>query len=413
MGSSDSTTGKRLDRARNRRRHSAIVTGWLAGALVLISLAVPVTPASASTIRSSSTPQVKPQPPGDLTGISCINADACTAVGWYASDDSLAEVWNGSNWAVQPTPNPADSVSTILTGVSCLSDGTCVAVGYYDTESGQALPLSEVWSGGDWSIVSPPSLTGSTSTQLFNVSCVSDTDCTAVGVYNSDLGMAEVFNGALWTVESTAHPKGAVDNQLNTVSCSGATCVAVGSYSTSSGTTKTMAESSTGTTWKILKTQNGKGDTYNSLWGLSCTSGTSCLATGFKYNGSYTSAVVLAERWNGATWQSSKPKSPKGSDSQLLSLSCGPISCTAVGSYITTANVAVSLAEEWTGAKWVIQKTPAPKGSGSYGLLGVSCGAATSCIAVGNKYVNAINTGIPMAEGWNGTKWALQTMPRS
>ena len=392
-----------------------MATGWLAGALVLVGLAGPVAPAAAATIRSNPTPQVKTDLPGDLTGISCISPDECTAVGWYAHDfttqTSLAEVWNGATWTVQTTPNPADSTSTILVSDSCLPDGTCVAVGYYANESDQILPLSEVWSGGDWSIVSPPSPTGATDAQLNSVSCVSDTDCTAVGVYNSTMGMAEVLDGESWTVQSTAVPKGSTGNTLNTVDCSGTTCMAVGSYATSSGMAKTLAESSTGTAWKVLTTPNAKGDTFNSFYGLSCTGVSSCLATGYWFDsGAYTSAVAAAATWNGVTWKASKPRKPKGSNSKLQSVSCGPSTCTAIGSYITPANVAVSLAEEWTGTKWVIQKTPAPKDPESYGLLGVSCGGATACVAVGNNLVDEENA-IPMAEGWNGAKWALQKMP--
>jgi hypothetical protein len=43
---------------------------------------------------------------------------------------TLAEVWDGSRWAIQPTPNPVGAGASVLLGVSCTSPGACTAVGY-------------------------------------------------------------------------------------------------------------------------------------------------------------------------------------------------------------------------------------------------------------------------------------------
>ena len=42
---------------------------------------------------------------------------------------TLAEVWDGSTWTVQSTPNPTGATSGSLYGVSCTSATACTAVG--------------------------------------------------------------------------------------------------------------------------------------------------------------------------------------------------------------------------------------------------------------------------------------------
>jgi hypothetical protein len=395
-------------------------------ALALAQGAFIASPAGAATASSHRSPEVKTQPPGPPRAVSCTVPDECTAVGWDAANvsvqTSLAEGWNGSIWTVQPSVNPEGSTSTIFDGVSCLPDGTCVAVGEYLDAAGDDLPLTELWSGGEWSLESTPIPDGATSANLSGVSCVSDAGCTAVGAsgtgpvgtYGTNLGFADVWNGAEWTLQSTPAPKGSIANDLNAVSCTSGGCVAVGSSMTSTDTMKTLAETTTGTTWSIKTTLDTKADTYNALYGLSCTSFTSCLAVGYGFAGTSTSAVTSAQVWNGTKWENSKPKKPKGTDSRLVRVSCGPTgTCTAVGGYVTSKSVAESLVEQWTGTKWEVQKTPTPKGSGSYGLLGVSCSAANACAATGDDLINAIATGVPLAEGWNGTKWTVEKTPSS
>jgi hypothetical protein len=60
--------------------------------------------------------------------------------------NSLAERWNGSTWAVQPTAHPAGSVSTTLNAVDCTSAAQCVAVGGFATST-TGRTLAERYSG--------------------------------------------------------------------------------------------------------------------------------------------------------------------------------------------------------------------------------------------------------------------------
>ena len=82
----------------------------------------------------------------DLYGVSCTGRYTCTAVGQYTDNSgntvTLAED-PFNDGSIQPTPNPAGSTGSSLTGVSCMGAHTCTAVGSYDTSPGATLPLAE------------------------------------------------------------------------------------------------------------------------------------------------------------------------------------------------------------------------------------------------------------------------------
>src|SRR5262249_57016256 len=69
------------------------------------------------------------------------------------------------------------------------------------------------------------------------------------------------------------------------------------------------------------------------------------------------------------------------------------------------------LAEHGDGTRWAIQPTPLPAGSPQAQLSAVSCASATSCTAVGFYYVDAGGNSGPLAEHWNGARWAIQHVP--
>jgi uncharacterized membrane protein len=72
---------------------------------------------------------------GRLSGVSCASASACIAVGQYVGSatgpggQALAESWNGKKWSLAVLPIPKGSQGTSPSGISCLSAKSCVAVG--------------------------------------------------------------------------------------------------------------------------------------------------------------------------------------------------------------------------------------------------------------------------------------------
>jgi hypothetical protein len=160
--------------------------------------------------------QSTPNPSGaedsELYGVSCTSASACTAAGNSETaagvTTTLAETWNGAAWSIQSTPNPSAATAAYLSGVSCLSASACTAVGWYDTTSGVYETLAETWNGTAWAIQSTPNLSGATASYLLGVSCPAASACTAAG-YNLNPTyetLAEHWNGTAWATQSTPTP---------------------------------------------------------------------------------------------------------------------------------------------------------------------------------------------------------------
>jgi hypothetical protein len=80
--------------------------------------------------------------------VSCVTSSACTATGTYVNSAgvyvTLAEQWNGTEWAIQSTPNPSGATFSAIGGVSCVSSGGCSTVGRYINSSGTEVTLAEL-----------------------------------------------------------------------------------------------------------------------------------------------------------------------------------------------------------------------------------------------------------------------------
>lgn len=164
---------------------------------------------------SSSSWEIQPIPAPDgggglLEAVACPAADACRAVG-SDSKGLFSEMWNGSSWVIRPVPVPAGASFAGLAGVSCAAADVCEAVGSYK-KRGTFRSLAEDWNGSHWLIQAPPSVSGTTSSQLDAVSCVSVTDCEAAGdaqtSASTQAGLLERWNGTQWSVQEKVLPAG-------------------------------------------------------------------------------------------------------------------------------------------------------------------------------------------------------------
>jgi hypothetical protein len=174
-------------------------------------------------IQSIPNPGFQPE----LTGVSCSSATACTAVGDYSNSSeaqvTLAERWNGTKWAIQPTPNPSGTQSSLV-GVYCTSARACTAVGNYQNRSGVDVMLAERWNGTKWAIQPTPNPSGTHGGELAGVSCPSARACTAAGDYENrskvEVTLAERWNGTKWAIQPTPNPAGTQGSVLLGVFCS-------------------------------------------------------------------------------------------------------------------------------------------------------------------------------------------------
>jgi len=338
----------------------------------------------------------------------CTSASSCIAVGTHVGASglgvTLAERWNGSRWAIQPTPNPAAARVSALNGVSCSAPRLCTAVGNWVSSSGRQLPFAERWNGARWHLDPMPAPAGSQLAIPIAVACPSASKCTAVGFFVSrtgaQLNLAERWNGSRWQVQATPRLAGLAFTYLDDVSCtSSSACTAVGQ--TSKGT---LAERWDGARWRVQATPN-PAQGGGGLLGVACTSRSSCTAAGLS------NAGTLAERWNGTRWRIQATPNPAGSQFIFLNgVGCSSRSaCTAVGGYSNRSGGFRPVAERWNGAKWTIQRTPSPSGAQGDFLAAVSCPARLACIALGSSHGSG--TPLAMAQRWTGNGWHLQRTP--
>ena len=349
-----------------------------------------------------------------LSGVSCVSASACVAVGGYLDGEgkllALAESWSGTEWSItKAPPSPKGARSSVLRGVSCSSVTACVAVGEYENGEGVEFTLVESWNGKAWTIES--SWNGADSS-FRGVSCSSASACTAVGSFKTgeqELTLVERFNGTAWTFQFSANRSSR--DFLSGVSCvSASVCTADGWYLNGEGVAVMLAERWNGTEWQVQSTPGPEGAKSSALGGISCASATACTAVGWYENGSNT-LTALVESWDGSEWQIQSAPNPAGaSSSELQGVSCSSASCVAAGGYENGEGVPIALAEGGNGGEWQVQSTLKPAEAKKNILDGVSCASASACMAVG-EYENSSNGLVTLAESWNGGEWLTVPTP--
>ncbi len=279
-----------------------------------------------------------------LDSVSCPSATSCTAVG------SLILGWQGVRWKVELRSSP-------FVSVSCVTPISCMAVG---VTSGGA-PESGYWDGTNWRLEPMPQPRHrAQNITLAGVSCTGPSFCLAVGDYSYGVGampspgardktLAERWNGLSWRVISSVNV--ARWNQLSAVSCtSPRACTAAGS---SASQQFALAERWNGSTWKTQHVPDVNLIGYTRLTAVSCSSASACMAVG-TYDGGI---AAIAESWNGAVWQLHRMPSPPQPEPLVQP---SGLSCTGAGACVAVANDGRTLAEIWAGTRWRITPTPSP-----------------------------------------------------
>src|SRR5579875_2153555 len=383
---------------------------WLAlGGAVLtaatLTVALPAAVAEAAPSTWSAEPTVNQGATGNyLNAVSCGSATDCMAVGSYTdssgNDKTLAEAWNGDSWSVLTTPDPG-ATGNQFNDVSCVSATDCEAVGSYVTGTDAIDIVIAKWNGSTWTTQTSPD-PGTAENDLIGVSCLSASSCQAVGHYDNgttDVSLVESWNGSTWSVVSS--PSKGSFTYLNDVSCvSAANCMAVGRYLGNGSFT--LTEKWNGTKWSIVSSPNAGGHNDSELLRVSCATASSCIAVGDFSNG--TATETLAEKWNGSTWTHPTTPNPSGSENNFDGVSCASAtSCVATGDDRGSSGD-VTLAEKWNGTSWSVTSTPSP-GSSDNILLGVACTTTTTCRAVGD-YTPA-GAEQTLAEKFSGGTWSV------
>ena len=171
-------------------------------------------------------------------------------------------------------------------------------------------------------------------------------------------------------------------------------CMAVGTY-TAKSKVHALAQVWNGSTWRILRPVPG-----TQLSSVSCVTSSFCVAAG---------GPTGAEQWNGRIWRAVNLGKPDGG---LNGITCGSrTSCMLIFPRLNGPEV-----QSWTGGtSWHVWSKATnvcfgPAGA-PCGLASVSCGSATSCVAVGTTQYQFSSDQKPSSVLWNGKSWAFSQPP--
>jgi hypothetical protein len=333
-----------------------------------------------------------------------------------------------STWTVAQTGNHA--VTGWLDGVDCVTATDCVAVGNESPATGPTEPLVETLNHGSWSPATTPLANGSQGDFLFSVSCPSIGRCVAVGYYFTQVGnggkgtiLIETLANGRWSVTTTPSLGSNVrDSFLYGVSCTTpSTCVAVGNTDNGdSSTNRPLLLTMVNGRWTISQSPRLNAQSAG-LLAVSCTVSTACVASG--YQATSKSTRTLVETRIGSSWSVTPSAGSGGSTPNygaigLAGLSCvSAAACTAVGQLTGPGPVV----EIKANGRWSLAVSPAPSSKDrATGLYGVSCTATKRCTAVGDVARQFTSTtpdgafGSPtgsLIETDSGGKWTVAANP--
>jgi hypothetical protein len=392
-------------------------------------------PANAYTLTT-----VTPVKPGNsasgFRSVSCVSADACTAVGYSTgtTTNAMAQTWNGSTWSVDAMANPGHS-GRVASDVSCVAASVCFAAGSYFAYqtvgpfsiSRQHALVARKNGTSNWIEQATPNFDPNrnpSNRAFFGISCASPTYCVAAGQHQNSVwgAMAARWDGTSWGHQPVVENPGDKNGWLRDVWCAPAsfTCVAAGSYGDSGVSRNLLEQKSDGldSPFAQVTVPNGAGHRFAS--GVSCPDIDSCVMSGYKKDVNTGFTTPYAVRMTTLGWAVDLLPGImccNGGDTRYETVSTTGISCVSTefcvivgkGQMPDTSGYGY---DDELGALWVWDGTewnrhsprPRPPEGAAYGtseLTGVSCTAAYDCMVVG-RYAGV---------GLSYTPWALRLTP--
>ena len=267
-------------------------------------------------------------------------------------DQILLEHWNGATWKVQATPATTGPDSQIV-GMASTARNDVWAVGTTGDFIGGSTtqPFAMHWNGSSWALVPTPSFSNAA---LLAVAARSPADAWAAG--QNDLGgLLEHWNGSSWSASAGAPGAGG----LNGVAfVPHGTVWAVGTASDpNTGAATTFAEHRVNGHWVRTPTPSpldtGADDVneLNSVTALSPTNAWAVGTVGNEDTGVPYRSFIL--HWNGVKWRRVPAQSPDpGGDPLFAVLARGAHDVWAVGYGVEVGPKSRAIVQHWNGTKW-------------------------------------------------------------
>jgi hypothetical protein len=315
---------------------------------------------------------------GTLVDVSCAAPAFCMAVGNEHHGGGAAEVRTGGRWQI------VARFDQEVKAVSCPTETWCKVVGSSGVRSWTLQRDQASTELGGWQVKATPTPRpkGGTEVLLNDVSCLSKTNCTLVGIYRKPGYEAYVahWDGNRWAFDETVGRLSGVTHGMLSVSCpTRGHCVMAGTYQL-----RPLVQHWDGRQWRVATVPYPEGSTEAAIQAVSCTSPSACIAVGNVWYD--VDAQPFAVRWDGKKWAILKTPAPSGGGSvHLNSISClPPGACIAAGSVTRTSSTSSAesaVSAIWEGTEWTWLTTPHPNMFNS--LAAVSCVSREACTAVG------------------------------
>ena len=303
--------------------------------------------------------------PSDVWAVGALSSEFGTAIA------TLAEHWNGSSWTIVSTPSPglAPYFGDGLNSVAAVSSSDVWAVGQAGLSLGGESALIEHWDGTAWAVVPSPQVSSST---LTSVSATSSTNVWAAGSYHTSQGyraLVEVWNGSTWSLVSDSdsavtsisatsptdvwatandveHWDGSSWSIVSTLPASAVTAVASNDVWVIEANTQLAHWD--GSTWHVVSSPQ-----IGNLHAISANTSNNAWAVGLS-----SSNQPVTEHWDGSTW--SQVNAPNGSHSGgLLAVALNGSSAFAVGDHASEPHRELQgLQIRWDGSKWLLALGP-------------------------------------------------------
>ena len=318
-------------------------------------------------------------------------------------------------WQIVASPNQSTTQDNELGGVTCVSASDCWAVGNYYTGTNYQT-LIEHWDGIAWTMVASPNSSTTDTNLLHGVTCTSANDCWAVGKYKlpanvADQTLIEHWDGNSWSTTVSANTAPVLNNTLQDVTCiSASDCWAIGSAADAiSGVDQILTEHWDGNAWTVVSAP-ATGE-WDYLTSIKCTSPGSCWAVGTGIDGGTGQTKSLVARWDGSSWALVDLPNPPPLPNTLSGLTCNSENdCWAAGTRDPGPGYGYAThIEHWDGNSWSVVPSPNTSPTRNNFLYSVTCASAVECWAIGMAYNGIAEQ--TLAEHWDGNEWSIAPSP--
>jgi len=284
-----------------------------------------------------------------LRGVAGVSGTDVWAAGYWITTSGLSktliEHYDGTSWAIVPSPNPPSSASYLGTVAAVATNDVWVA-GHYLDNSGVYRTLVEHWDGTSWMIVSSPNA-GNGPNALNGIAAASSNDIWAVGYQSSAPGAASStlvlhFDGTSWTIVLSPNPGGLTSSLAGVVAMADGRIWAAGFYyDGTQGRTLLLHGDSSGFETVAGEDFPGEGNVLN---GIAASGSGDIFAAGYHYPNGTSDYQGLIEHYDGQQWR--RVSSAQGASYTYLSgITAQPAGAAwAVGNTLT-ATIAQSVCE--------------------------------------------------------------------